>query len=188
MKTIKIKSKGGGEKEYVPVSERVKEFHRLYEDGNITVNYKRIPVGEDGTIPDAGFIFKATITLDVKENKRFFTGHSFGKIGEDKALEKAETVSIGRALGFANIGLEDGIASADEMKQFTGNQVPEKVNVADVVSIVRLCEGVSKDYINTLMQHLADKFNITQLEELTSQQATKIISDLNKLQKNENEK
>ena len=35
----------------------------------------------------------------------------------DVALEIAETSAIGRALGFANIGLIDGIASADEMRK-----------------------------------------------------------------------
>ena len=35
----------------------------------------------------------------------------------DVALEIAETSAIGRALGFADIGLIDGIASADEMRK-----------------------------------------------------------------------
>jgi hypothetical protein len=33
------------------------------------------------------------------------------------ALEVAETSAVGRALGFASIGLIDGIASADEMRK-----------------------------------------------------------------------
>jgi hypothetical protein len=40
------------------------------------------------------------------------------------ALEVAETSAIGRALGFANIGLLDGIASADEMRK---SKQPSKV-------------------------------------------------------------
>ena len=43
---------------------------------------------------------------------------------KDVAVEVAETSAIGRALGFANIGLIDGIASADEMRK-VGNKVAD---------------------------------------------------------------
>ena len=33
------------------------------------------------------------------------------------ALEVAETSAVGRALGFAGIGIDTGIASADEMRK-----------------------------------------------------------------------
>ena len=52
---------------------------------------------------------------------KVFTGHSQAEWGKGimggVALEVAETSAIGRALGFANIGLLDGIASADEMRK-----------------------------------------------------------------------
>lgn len=109
MKTINIKGK-----EYVPVVERVKEAHRLDPEVSITTEI----VGDgpfDSAIPR--IVIKATVVFKGKT----FTGHSQAVYGEgrmgDVALEVAETSAIGRALGFANIGLLDGIASADEMRK-----------------------------------------------------------------------
>lgn len=112
MKTINIKGK-----EYVPVVERVKEFHTLFPSGKITTEI----VGDS---PNR-VVVKATVNTRVKVDgytiDRIFTGHSQAVYGEgrmgDVALEVAETSAIGRALGFANIGLIDGIASADEMRK-----------------------------------------------------------------------
>jgi hypothetical protein len=109
MKTINIKGK-----EYVPVVERVKEAHTLDKDVSITCE-----VTENGNRVTA----KATVVFKGKT----FTGHSQAEYGKGLmgavALEVAETSAIGRALGFANIGLLDGIASADEMR---------KVNVKNI--------------------------------------------------------
>ena len=105
MKTINIKGK-----EYVPVVERVKEFHKLYPQGEIKT--------EIVSSVDNRVVIKATVTID---NIRTFTGHSQSEYGKGimggVALEVAETSAIGRALGFANIGLLDSIASADELRK-----------------------------------------------------------------------
>lgn len=104
MKTINIKGK-----EYVPVVERIKEAHNQDKDVSITTEI----VG-DGTERVA---IKATVVFKGKT----FTGHSQAEYGKGMmgsvALEVAETSAIGRALGFANIGLLDGIASADEVRK-----------------------------------------------------------------------
>lgn len=108
MKTINIKGK-----EYVPVVERVKEFHKLYPNGTINT---RILSDSDNRV-----IVEASIRTDFGVNGREFTGHSQAEWGKgimgNVALEVAETSAIGRALGFANIGLLDGIASADEIRK-----------------------------------------------------------------------
>ena len=104
MKTINIKGK-----EYVPVVERVKEAH--LQDKDISIVTEVI-----GEMPEYVTV-KATVTFKGK----LFTGHSSASKTEGMmkavALEVAETSAIGRALGFANIGLIDGIASADEMRK-----------------------------------------------------------------------
>src|SRR3990167_1023976 len=126
MKTINIKGK-----EYTPVVERVKEFHRLHPLGQITTEIvncgeSRVAVKAIVKIPTV-----AKITTQDKDDNELqkkidlasqtFTGHSQAEWGKgmmgDVALEIAETSAIGRALGFANIGLIDGIASADEMRK-----------------------------------------------------------------------
>jgi len=103
MKTINIKGK-----EYVPVVERVKEAHAQDKDVSITTE-----VVEFGTRVSV----KATVTFKGKT----FTGHSQAEYKQgmmgDVALEVAETSAVGRALGFAGIGIDTGIASADEMRK-----------------------------------------------------------------------
>lgn len=104
MKTINIKGK-----EYVPVVERVKEAHS--QDKELSISTEVVDCGT------ARVSIKATVTFKGKT----FTGHSQAEWGKGMmggvALEVAETSAIGRALGFANIGLLDGIASADEMRK-----------------------------------------------------------------------
>jgi hypothetical protein len=111
MKTINIKGK-----EYVPVVERVKEFHKLYPNGEIRTEIvncgdTRIAVKAIVLIPDEKAV----------NGNRVYHGHSQSEWGKgimgNVALEVAETSAIGRALGFANIGLIDGIASADEVRK-----------------------------------------------------------------------
>lgn len=115
MRTINIKGK-----EYVPVVERVKEFHKIYPNGDIQTEI----ISND----EKRVIIKATVRCIVSAGPRdiglfdkTFTGFSQSEWGKGMmggvALEVAETSAIGRALGFANIGLLDGIASADEMRK-----------------------------------------------------------------------
>lgn len=109
MKTINIKGK-----EYVPVVERVKEFHKLYPSG--TIQTEIISNDEKRVVVQASVF----LSSDGLSGRRF-TGFSQAEWGKGMmggvALEVAETSAIGRALGFANIGLLDGIASAEELKK-----------------------------------------------------------------------
>lgn len=112
MKTITIKGK-----EYVPVVERVKKFHELHPDGSIRTS---VVYGISNSEENTRVSVRATVLLG---DGRKFTGHSQAEFGKgmmgDVALEVAETSAVGRALGFANIGLieDGGIASADEMRK-----------------------------------------------------------------------
>lgn len=120
MKTINIKGK-----EYVPVVERVKEFHKLYI-GNIETTTletnNRVSAKTTVTITGLRGEKGEIVILDTPV---IYTGHSQAEYGKGMmggvALEIAETSAIGRALGFANIGLLDGIASADEMRKVGKN-------------------------------------------------------------------
>ena len=117
MKTINIKGK-----EYVPVVERVKEFHKLHPTGCIKTEI----VSND----EKRVVVKAEVYLEREESGSYFrfSGHSQAEWGKglmgSVALEVAETSAIGRALGFANIGLIDGIASADEMRKANPKSIP----------------------------------------------------------------
>ena len=126
MRTINIKGK-----EYVPVVERIKELHKLFP--NATINTEIIDCGENRVV------VKATIDLRKQDEDGFvnfvFTGHSQAEWGKgimgNVALEVAETSAVGRALGFANIGLIDGIATADEMRKVGGKKTREEIESTD---------------------------------------------------------
>lgn len=104
MKTINIKGK-----EYVPVSERVKAIHDAKLETGFSISTELLTE----CLP--AVVFRAIVTIGDNE----FTGHSAANPA--KAIEKAspyevaETSAIGRALGFAGYGIEEGIASADEI-------------------------------------------------------------------------
>lgn len=105
LKTIKLQGK-----DYVQVVTRLAEFHKEFKGGMIET---------EPTLTNEGktVIFKAKVTPDFKLPNRFFVGHSFGTTSQLKALEKLETVAVGRALAFLGIGIEGGleIASNEEM-------------------------------------------------------------------------
>lgn len=117
MKTINIKGK-----EYTPVVERVKEFHKLYPQGFIQTEIE--------SNDEKRVIVKACVYLKIGEDERAFTGYSQAEWGKGMmggvALEVAETSAIGRALGFANIGLIDDIASADEIRKVSKREAYNK--------------------------------------------------------------
>jgi len=104
MKTINIKGK-----EYIPVVERVKESH--IQDTDVSITTEVVSQTGDRVSVKAIVLFKG----------KLFTGHSQAEYGQgmmgDVALEVAETSAVGRALGFAGIGIDTGIASADEMRK-----------------------------------------------------------------------
>lgn len=123
MQTINIKGR-----EYVPVVERVKEFHKLHPEGSIVT--EMIMTDEKRCIVKATIELPARFVTSNKDERvitpaRTFTGYSQASwvsgIMKDVALEVAETSAVGRALGFAGIGLIDGIATADEIRKAPKN-------------------------------------------------------------------
>ena len=128
LKTIKLQGK-----DYVQVNERLQYFNDTYKNGKIFT--------KPSMVEDAVY-FKAVVTPDVDKPERTFTGHSFGNIKKEKALEKLETVAVGRALAFMGIGIVDSIASADEMQNFQNNISEPKIGVCDVCGT----QGISGRY------------------------------------------
>ena len=127
MKKIEIKGK-----EYVKVHERVMEFHRLHKKGKIETDIVEMT---------DRFITRTKVTPDIESPERYFTGMAYEKEGESfinktSALENCETSSVGRALGFLNIGIDTSIATADEVSNAIHQQknpvVKGKQKVVDV--------------------------------------------------------
>lgn len=105
LKTIKV----GGGADYAKVAERLKEFHKKYENGKIETSY---------SMTETMICFKVTITPDTSKPERFFTGHSLGALKGIKAFEKLETIAVGRGLAFCGLLADGDVASFDEMEEY----------------------------------------------------------------------
>lgn len=106
IKTIKYQGR-----DYAQVKDRVQLFRKENPKGLIDTNATYSP---DGTV-----IVKATVTKDSSvEGSPSASGQGFGKVENQKAFEKLETVAVGRALAFLGYGADGEIASADEMEEF----------------------------------------------------------------------
>ena len=112
MKSINIHGK-----EYYEVKERVQEFHRRYPDGSIET--------EIIELTETRFITRS-IVKPYKGIDITYTGLACEVLGKGgfsgSELECCETSSVGRALGFLNIGITNSIASADEVRNAKRNQ------------------------------------------------------------------
>ena len=96
-------------KDYITVSERVKEFRKLHPQGQILT---QIMANADGQI-----LFQAKIIVD---GVLVANGHAYEKegssfINKTSYIENCETSAIGRALGMYGIGIDTSLASADEV-------------------------------------------------------------------------
>lgn len=121
-KTMNL-GKGNVQIAYAKVPARVAEFHKDNKNGKIDTSYE---------FRDTQLIFKAVVTPNCDKPERNFTGTSFGKLTNDKSLEKLETVAVGRALAFAGYLADGEIASAEEMEKHEDQKV--EVSEEDLVA------------------------------------------------------
>jgi len=111
MQTVKIKGK-----DYVPVHERIKWLNENYEY-NIETDYQYFAERRM-------WVVKAKLTISGADRDYIYTGHAqeiesdnYREVNHTSALENAETSAVGRACAMANIGIDTGIASADEVEK-----------------------------------------------------------------------
>jgi hypothetical protein len=116
-KIKKIDIKGS---QYAGVNQRIQAFRSVYVRGQIRTKLKSL---ENGICVFRAYIYDndgeliATGTAYEKENSSFINKTSF--------IENCETSAIGRALGIAGFGIEESIASAEEITNAIENQKPK---------------------------------------------------------------
>jgi len=144
MKELKDKSINIKGKEYILVKDRVLYFNENYPNGKIETELL-------SELNSEMVVMKATITPDVDNPIRIFTGFSQatwgdGYINKTAAMENCETSAVGRALGMMGIGVIDSIASADEYNKAQTQPIytPKKTN-NDPRSIVEAGIGKISD-------------------------------------------
>lgn len=112
LKTINIKGTP-----YVEVHTRVAHFRENYKDWAIETEIQSLENGVcvmRAVIKDDKGMIKSVGTAYETEDSTFINKTSY--------IENCETSAVGRALGFLGIGIENGIASRDEMQNAELNQ------------------------------------------------------------------
>ena len=104
-KTVNIKGN-----EYVPVTERIKAFRMVEPEGSITT--------EILSMQDDMVVIRATVCTG--DGKVLGTGTAFENrgssyINKTSYIENCETSAVGRALGMAAFGVDESMASAEEL-------------------------------------------------------------------------
>ena len=156
MKELKgINIKGN---EYILVKDRVLYFNENYPNGKIETELL-------SEINSEMVVMKATITPDVDNPTRIFTGYSQatwgdGYINKTAAMENCETSAVGRALGMMGIGVIDSIASADEINKA---QTQPKYTPKKTSDVQRPIIGIGK---------------------ITSQEKSEFLTKVEKMKKN----
>ena len=119
MRTINIKGK-----EYVPVNERVKEFHAKFPELRVLT--------ELVSLDENSVVMKATVSdMDgnVLANGYAQEDRGSSNINKTSYVENCETSAVGRALGMFGIGIDASMASADEVANAIDRQEALKQKV-----------------------------------------------------------
>lgn len=143
LKTMPIKGK-----DYVMVNERVKAFRKLYPEGCIDTEIVSL---ENGMVVCKTRVYSSA---DHVSGSLLATGLAFEReeanhINKTSFIENCETSSVGRALGFLGIGIDAGIASAEEMTRAIEQQGNNARN--DIRSTVKVTEDQIK-YVEKLCE------------------------------------
>ena len=118
-----IKTMPLNNKEYAEVKERVIAFRRVHPLGQIITDKK---------FSENYVEFEATI---IAENGVALSkGHSREHLKVTNAIEKCETSSVGRGLGFAGYGINTSIASAEDMQEVGKTEIFDEPPLDELVS------------------------------------------------------
>ena len=167
MRTINIKGK-----EYVPVSERVKEFHAKYPD--FTVLTELVELTADSVVmvakvydPDG----KVVADGWAQEDRNAST------LNKTSFVENCQTSAVGRAIGFFGIGIDASMASADEVANAIDRQeaLKQKVTKNNISALRMLAEEKGSDFSSILSY-----YDVEKAEDLTLEQWQSAMSLLNR--------
>lgn len=107
-------------KDYAQVNDRIKAFRELCPNGTITTDIIELANG----------VVTMKATVYDEEGKILGTGlaqekESSSYINKTSYIENCETSAVGRALGFAGIGVDGSMCSAEELVNAITNQSKE---------------------------------------------------------------
>lgn len=132
--TIDLKGKA-----YATVPARIKEFRQDCPFGLIETSFEK----------EADVVtFKARILKDKSNpNSAEATGHAIGSLKGEKAFEKLETISIGRALAVLGYMAGGDIASSEEMEEFYEYQSEKERQWREEIEAIKTMEELKAYYL-----------------------------------------
>lgn len=126
-------------KKYAPVSEKVKAFRYIYPDGCLSC---RVTQQDENSVTMLAEAYDGDGKLLA--NAYASETRNASNINRTSMIENCDTGAKGRALAFLNIGVLDGIASAEEVDRAT--KIKDETNG---MHICRRCGGVITDTKDT---------------------------------------
>lgn len=166
-------------KEYALVNSRVMAFRELYPEGKIST--------EIITMADGMVVMQAIVS--DQDGRILSTGLAYERegstyINKTSYIENCETSAVGRALGFLGLGVDDSIASAEELVNAVTNQKKDE-NGDPVPMISEKQLGFMKKLASdqgrqTYVMKRVQEFGKKSMTELTMHEATDIIGELKK--------
>lgn len=137
MKPVTIKGK-----QYIPVSERLKFLADNFQY-SIQSSYEYYPERKM-------WVVKATLRIQKGEESFTYTGlaqeiesANYKEVNFTSALENAETSAVGRACAMAGIGIDGGIASADEVNKAIQRAEVDEVGDERRMYLISLLENTT---------------------------------------------
>jgi hypothetical protein len=175
MNTIKIKGK-----DYVTVSERLKHLAENYQYA-INTDYKYFEERKMWVVKASLLIHKNGGVFEYTGLAQEIESNNYKEVNHTSALENAETSAVGRACAMAGIGIDGGIASAEEvnkainrvdevgeearlkllaMLENTTYEERQKEQLAMRIDDIKTQEEFQKAYQNLEMNQIQDKDRI----------------------------
>ena len=160
IKTTDIKGK-----DYAEVPQRIKAFRSVCPNGAIVTELLSCENGVcifKASVYDENQVLIGTGTAYEREDSSFINKTSY--------IENCETSAVGRALGMCGFGIDVSVASAEEVQNAMLNQ-----NKAEPKASPKQLEMINKLYKAEEMQTIYDWAKVSNLNDLTITQASKLI-------------
>ena len=102
-----------GNKGYSPVNERVKAFRKVYPCGTIETKIDDL---QDNSVRMSTIIRDQNGNIIATGNASEMKSQN-SRVNQTSMIENCETSSVGRALGFAGFGIDNAIASGEDIER-----------------------------------------------------------------------
>ena len=162
IKTMNIRGK-----EYASVNERVTAFRKICPNGKIiteTISHEEGVIMMKATIIGEDGIILATGTAQEKQNA--------SQVNRTSYVENCETSAVGRALGFCGIGIDDGIATSEEVQNAQLQQENDQKYAVSDRQVAQIYQLYNEDEIEEMMK----RKNVAAVREFSQEDINRMIA------------